>query len=271
MPLSKLKNMILVILAVTNLCLLGIVAGQVFQNRQMEARARENAVRFLGNRGVEVEESKIPQEMDLPPLTVERDMEGEERTAAALLQGTVAAEARGGEVYRYDNGNGSVQFHSDGTVSAQLNPDAYPLGADWTAGCVDWMEKAGFSGRVLEVSGDRLTFRQTLQGSPLFSHQVVLTCQEGGLTAITAGRLLVGRPQEDASRTVITVATALMDFLNGVNALGDVCNRIDGMEPGYVSAASLSGTTVLTPVWRMTTDTGTYYLDTVTGGVTRAS
>ena len=67
------------------------------------------------------------------------------------------------------------------------------------------------------------------------------------------------------------MATALIGCLNGVSALGDVCNRIDMIEPGYVAAASLSGPIVLTPVWRITTDTGAYQLDTVTGGVTRVS
>ena len=91
------------------------------------------------------------------------------------------------------------------------------------------------------------------------------------LTAMTSGRQLVGRPQEDPARSSITVATALINFVNGVGTLGDVCNRIDAIEPGYVAAASLSGPIVLTPVWRVTTDTGAYQLDTVTGGVTRVS
>ena len=72
-------------------------------------------------------------------------------------------------------------------------------------------------------------------------------------------------------RKTVTVATALISFLNGVGALGDVCNHIDAVEQGYSAAASLSGPILLTPVWRVTTDTGAYQLDTVTGGVTRVS
>ena len=63
----------------------------------------------------------------------------------------------------------------------------------------------------------------------------------------------------------------VIDFINGVSALGDVCSRIDAVEEGYVAAVSLSGPTALTPVWRITTDTGAYQLDTVTGAVTRVS
>ncbi|NBI66040.1 hypothetical protein D1646_04280 [Pseudoflavonifractor sp. 60] len=271
MPWSKLKNIILAILAVTNLCLLVLVAGQALRSGRMREQARENAILFLRNRGVEVDESMIPQKMNLPPLTVERDLEGEERTASALLGGAVTAESRGGEVYRYYNQSGAVQFHSDGTFSAQLDPSAFPLGADRAAGCLELMGKVGFTGTILEEKGDDLVFRQTWQDWPLFTQQVVLVCRQGSLSAITAGRLLVGRPQEDAGRQTISVATALIDFLNGVSTLGDVCNRIDAIEPGYVTAVSLTGPTVLTPVWRMTTDTGAYQLDLVTGGVSRAA
>ena len=133
------------------------------------------------------------------------------------------------------------------------------------------MERMGLQGTILGEEGDELTFRQTWEGTPLFTQQVTLVCRENCLTGITAGRQLVARPQEDTARSSITVATALISFVNGVGALGDVCNRIDAIEPGYVAAASLSGPIVLTPVWRVTTDTGAYQLDTVTGSVTRVA
>lgn len=268
---SKMKNIILVILAVTNLALLVLVGGQAIRGSRLLSRAREDAIQFLRNRGVEVEETMIPQSMDLLPQIVERDLEGEERAAAALLGSPMTAESRGGEVYRYFNERGSVQFHSDGTFSAQLAPGEFSVGENRAAGCVELMERMGFQGVVLEEEGDTLLFRQTWKGWPLFTQQVTLVCQGDGLTAVTAGRQLAGKPQEDAGRQTITVATALISFLNGVGALGDVCNRIDAIEPGYAASASLSGPIHLTPVWRVTTDTGAYQLDNVTGGVTRVS
>ena len=271
MPWTKLKNIILVILALTNLSLLFLVAGPALQGRQRIDQAWEEAIRFLRNRGVQVEEGIVPRSMDLPPLKLERDLEREERSAAALLGGGVTAEARGGEVYRYFNDKGSVQFHSDGTISAQLESAAFPLGEDRRAGCLALMERMELEGTILEEEGDELVFRQTWRGSPLFTQQMTLVCRDGGLAEIAAGRQLVGRPQEDPERTTLSAATALIDFLNGAGAMGDVCNRIDAIQPGYVTTASLSGSTLLTPVWRITTDTGAYQLDAVTGAVTRVS
>lgn len=271
MPWTKLKNIILLILLVTNLALLALVAGPTIQSRHVDSRAREEAIAFLHSRGVQVEASAVPEDMTLSPLVVERDLAGEERAACALLGTPVVAEARGGEVYRYFNDKGYVQFHSDGTLSAQLKPERFPLGEDREADCLALLEKMGIKGTILARSGDELIFRQTWTDRPLFTQQVTLVCRDGGLSAITAGRLLAGRPQEDPTRHTVSVSTALIDFLNGVSALGDVCNQVDGIEQGYITAAALSGPTSLTPVWRVTTDTGAYQLDAVTGGVTRVS
>lgn len=271
MPWSKMKNIILAILVITNLALLALVGANAVQGRRMLRQAREQSIQFLRNRGVEVDESIIPQSMELLPQIVERDLEGEERSAAALLGSPVSAESRGGEVYRYFNANGSIQFHNDGTLSAQLEEGAFPVDGDRAAGCAALMAKMGFQGTVFDASGDEFTFRQTWKGIPLFTQQVTLVCRGESVIAISAGRQLLGRPQTDTARETITVASALIDFFNGVGALGDVCNQIDAIEPGYAAAASLSGSILLTPVWRVTTDTGAYQLDTVTGGVTRVS
>lgn len=271
MPWTKLKNIVLAILVLTNICLLFLAAGPAIQSRRQLSQAREEAIRFLRSRGVQVEENVIPQSMGLAPQVLDRDLEAEARAAAALLGSPASVQARGGGVYRYTSDNGAIQFHSDGTVSAQLRPGAFPLGEDRQAGCVALMGRMGCEGTILEETEDGLVFRQSWKGSPLFTQQVTLVCGADGLTDITAGRQLVGSPREDTGRSALSVATVVIDFINGVSALGDVCNRIDSIEPGYITAASLSGPTVLTPVWRVTTDTGAYQIDTVTGGVSRVA
>lgn len=271
MPWSKLKNIILMILALTNLCLLLSVLGQSVHTSRVRSQARDNAVRFLRDRGVQVEEELVPQTITLRPQTVERDLAGEERAAAGLLGGPVRAEARGGEVYRYDNENGSIQFHSDGVFSAELTPGVCPLGENPEQTCLELLARLGFQGELLSREEETLVFRQLWEEAPVFNQQVTLICRSGCITEMTGGRRMVGEPEEDLSQTVISPATALINLLNGAAALGDVCNRIDRIDEGYVSAASLSGPIALTPVWQVTTDTGSYQVDAVTGVVSRVS
>lgn len=265
----KLKNIILIILVLTNLFLLGFVVQRELQDSSLQRKTLENAIQFLANKGVEVAEGQVPDRITLLPQTVERDLEREGVLAVQLLGGSVRVEAPGGGVYRYYNENGTLQFHNDGVFSGEFLPGTLPVGEDWEAGCLALLAKLDFEGELLETDGTRLTFRQLWAGQPLFNQQVTLELQDGCLVAMTAGRRLMGEPVEDTARQTITVATALIDFLNGVNALGDVCSRIDGIETGYVSAASLTGPMTLTPVWRVSTDTGAYQLDMVTGVLSR--
>ena len=269
MPWTKLKNIILLILALANLFLLTMVVSQELQARRAREQTWQGTVDFLARQGVQVDEAILPRTVDLPPQTAQRDLEGERAAAQALLGGEVTMEALGGEVYRYYNDSGSIQFHSYGAFSAQLEPGAFPVEGGPVRAAQEALAAIGFQGELLEEGADALLFRQTWEGAPLFNQEVTVRCSEEGLTALENGHRLVGEPREDPSRQTISASTALVSFLNGVSALGDVCSRMDAIQPGYVVTPALSGGMTLTPVWRVTTDTGAYQLDTVTGQVTR--
>lgn len=268
---SKLKDIVLLLLVLTNLGLLFFVLRQEIREYREYAQARTSAIGFLANKGVDVEESLVPDRMTLLPQRVERDRAAEAQAAAAFLKGDVQEESRGGEVYRYYNDNGSIQFHSDGAFSAELTPGAYPTGEDRDGAALALLKTLSFEGEVMAWLPDSIIVRQNWEGAPLFNQQVTVEWDGAHFTALTGGRRLSGQPVEDESRTTMTVATALVSFFNGLNGLGDVCSRVDVIAQGYVSAASLNGPVTLTPVWRVTTDTGAYQLDLLTGALTRAA
>lgn len=268
----KLKNVILAILAVTNLCLFFFVAHREWQQYHFQNKARSDAVAFLASRSIAVDPDLLPRDRDaLPPLTVVRDLEQEARLAARLLGDDVQRQASGGAVYRYFGKRGSLQFHNDGSFSARFAQGAFPVGNNSVTSALALLEQLDFTGELLQGSGDELTFRQSWQGYPLFSYQVTLTIQDGFFTAITSGQRLSGSPAEDGTREAMTPASALIQLLHGINQLGDVCSRIDGIQPGYAARSALTGVTLLTPVWQVTTDTVVYQLDLVSGAVTRLS
>ena len=268
---SKLKNIILIILAITNLCLLVFVVNRELQDSSQQRQARQDAIQMLEGRGIQVEEDQIPHQTVLLPQVVERDLEEEGALAIQLLGGDVQVEAPGGGVYRYFNDKGSVQFHSDGAFSGTFSSGTFPVGEEPVRTCLDVLERMGFQGEIIGEETDELTFRQLWEGVPLFNQQVTLVLEDGYVTAMTAGRRLVGEPAEDPGRSTITVATALIQFLNGVDGLGDVCSRVDTITRGYVSSTALSGPMTLTPVWNIVTDTGAYQLDMVTGVLSRVT
>lgn len=271
METPKLKNIILIILVIANLCLLALVARGEWKGDYLRWQTRTEAIDFLSRKQVQVEEKIIPNEMDLLPGRVERDLEQEGRLAVQLLGGPVERENRGAGVYRYENDLGFIQFHSDGAFQAEFVQGAFPAGEDGTRACLDLLNRLEFAGRLVGEEGEQRRFLQLWQGHPLFLCQVTVKEEGGCLTALTSGRRLVGQPTEDSSRQTITVPTALIRLYNGINGLGDVCSRIDAIDPGYVTSSALSGSMVITPVWRVITDTGLYQLDLVTGNLIRVS
>ena len=102
----RIKTMILTILLITNIGLLSFVLQRAYQGRQMQQEARENAILFLHNSGIEVDPAAIPGQMGLLPQTVKRDREQESRIASALLGGAVQELSWGAEAFRYYNEKG---------------------------------------------------------------------------------------------------------------------------------------------------------------------
>lgn len=274
---SKIKTIILIILAGTNLLLLSFVLRQDLQERSVQRQARQEAVAFLEKNGVTVEENIIPKEDPLQPQQVERDRESEPELAQALLGGQVEERLLGGEVYRYHNQQGYIQFHADGTFQGEFVSGAFPLdGADPRNYSVEILKKLNFQGEILEVTGEEdgaaettVLLRQSWNGNPLFDRQVTLTYRGGDLVSMSGGRRLMGTPQPDESRQTLEVPTALIRFYHGLTAMGDVCSRIDSITQGYVASNYSPGSTSLVPVWQVATDTGTYLLDMLTGEVSR--
>ncbi|MGI5963376.1 MAG: two-component system regulatory protein YycI [Lawsonibacter sp.] len=265
----KLKNIALLILVVTNLCLLTFVLQRELQDQYYSWQARENAIQLLKERGVDLKEEQVPDQDGLLPQIVERDLEREGILASQILGDEVQTENRGAGVYRYFNVSGSLQFHSDGTFSGEFSPGMFPVGEQPAEDCLALLERIGFEGTLIEETEHAMVFQQSWDEIPIYNQQVTLEVNNECVTAMRSGRRLIGTPQEDTGRSTVTAATALIEAYNGINALGYVCSRIDSITPGYLSSTSLTGVMFLTPVWRIVTDTGSYQLDMVTGELTR--
>ena len=123
----RIKTIVLAILLITNIGLLSFVVQRAYQGRQMQREARENAILFLQNSGIEVDPAVIPERMGLPPQTVKRDREQEARIASALLGGAVQELSWGAEAFRYYNEKGYLQFHRDGALKGEFVEGELPI------------------------------------------------------------------------------------------------------------------------------------------------
>ena len=114
-----------------------------------------------------------------------------------------------------------------------------------------------------------MVMTQMLDTTPLTDCRVEVRYENGCAVSIVGGRRLLGVPEREGG-TPITVATAMMRLYNGLNDLGDVYSEILEIIPTYALYADRTGSTRLTPVWQVRTDTGLYRLDNLTGELTRS-
>lgn len=268
----KLKNIIILVLLLVNGFLLVIVTSRMGEVRRYEQAALEQACRVLENNGIRVKQSGLEQAEELPSLAALRSITGERTIAEALLGEGVSGKDQSGGLYAYYSDGGTVSFRSGGQIYAWLedndrwhttNPEEFSL---------ELFSGMGLKGRVMQTSmldgTGTITLCQLLEEVPLFSCRVMFTFEEGRLISLT-GTVMTGEAREEESGSLLTMPTALLRFMEGVLASGDVCSRIDAMEPGYRTVRSFSSAMRLEPVWLVSTNAADYYVDAVTGELQR--
>lgn len=274
---QKLKNLIILILLVVNGFLLVLVWSRRQRSADYERSALEQTVQVLQRSGIEVELSAAAPADGLTPMSAERDLDREEALAQALLgQGAVQAENRGGGLYLYQGSNGELSVRAGGELSAKMadNPNQLVSG-DLERHASGLLKRMGVDVERIGVTEEdewtRVRFRQVWDGVPVFSCEVEVVYYYELLYSVQ-GTLLTAQAGTAEAGQVLTLPTALMRFSEEIAATGDVCTAVRSMEPGYRGTVqSLSGGVRLAPVWRITTDTAAYYLDCVTGALTRVT
>ena len=193
----RIKTMILTILLITNIGLLSFVLQRAYQGRQMQQEARENAILFLHNSGIEVDPAAIPGQMGLLPQTVKRDREQESRIASALLGGAVQELSWGAEAFRYYNEKGYLQFHRDGALKGEFVEGEFPIqepeSMDYTQQVLRLLEFEGdvvaSTGTAGEEAVTTVVVQQSWKGAPLFRQELTLSYKNGCLVQVEGRRL----------------------------------------------------------------------------------
>lgn len=258
----KLKNIILLILLITNLFLLFLVGYRTWNTARYESGARSDALTVLAKNGMEMDKEALPRDTLLSTATVSRDREREAELVAPLL-GPVTEQVLGGGQFLYSGEKGQVYLRSRGEFAMALEPGAYPLSGSMSDHAREVLSRMGFDGTVTDVTGTAesgaVTLVQLWENTPVLNCAVKVTYRNGSLVA-ASGTRLAGSPAVTGS-TELSSVTGLLRFLELLSDTGDVCNRITVMQGGYQLSTGPSDPATLTPVWYFETDTGAYCLD----------
>ena len=134
------------------------------------------------------------------------------------------------------------------------------------------MSALGIEYRRLEMNllggNGTVVYQQLLAGVPLFTCRVMLTYEDGYLTGLSGNLLAMSEPVAESGE-VLALPTVLMRFLDGILKSGDVCSAILSVESGYLQSQSFTNAVSLQPVWYISTNTADYYVNGVTGDLSR--
>lgn len=269
----RLKNIIIIILLIVNGFLLVLVGARLEESARYERRALEQTVQVLEQGGILVDAAAVTSADGLAPMAVNRDLDREARLAQALLDEPVQGENRGGGLYLYQGALGAVSLRAGGELSAEFERDEHWRTAHPESHAAALLKQLGIdavqTGFAEQGDETAVRFRQSWNGTAVFSCEVELVYRDGYLTALRGSLLTAGTGTAETG-TPLTLPTALMRFSEELSATGDVCSAVRSMEAGYWAfAQSLSGGARLAPVWLVSTDTADYCLDCVTGALTR--
>lgn len=269
---SKLKNIILTVLVITNLLLALLMVHQRLASRHLRQQTLRDAVALLQDQGISVDPDALPQDDFPAPMTVERDAQQEQEQFTRLLGDDTTLTQRGTVVY-YQGPLGRAEVHSDGGFTVAFSPGAYPR-PDQGEPPTEPLRRLGFQGLETHRDDRSATYAQTVSDPdgktrPVYSCSVTLTYDAQGVTSLSGARLPGTPARVSTGESPLSTATLLVRFRAGLIDSGDACTAILQAGQGYTLSADDNGVLRLTPVLRLETDTGLYLLNALTGEMRR--
>lgn len=278
MPTAKLKNLTILILLLANLCLLAVILPIHMEQQREAENSRQSISRLYENEQLRLDPNIIPETEVLYALQLGSEEDADLRAVTALLGEQVLAEENSTRyLSTYKSRLGQCSLSRTGGFEAVLS-GGEPV-PDVGASSRKTLRSMGFQSYYLgepSRSGDgtcAVQASQAVLGVPIFSQGLRLVYRDGVLDRISGtfytGTANLTRVSEEPCLSAID---ALVRFLSARFDLGWVGSTILSMEQGYLRTETAAAATVhLIPVWRLSTDTGSFYINGLTGDVTSIS
>lgn len=257
---SRVKTILIVILLLVDSFLVCMLGGKAWFAHQREQEIRENLQSVLAQNGITLENSmKIPGKAMMPQLYIDRSRIKEAEIAAALLGGS-AERSDEGDVSSFQNDWGTVTWNETGELEACLTPEGYvkPEKAQTQSKAQQLLQGAELytSGALWETDGDTVTVSFKTAGYEVFNRS--LTVIYGAEDIRIRGWWTLDTPY--AMRSDLYASYDPIEALIVFSGFR-LATRVENMEPGLMLTNSAGNQFALSPVWRIVTDNGVFFVD----------
>ena len=268
METQRLKNIIILILALLNLVLLVLLVNFRWRQNAAEQQLTERLYQLYEESGVGLAEREhLSLDDDAPrTLTLRRSLEQEAAMAAWLLEEEVSAEHQGGGIYTYTAAAGTVTFRSNGAF------DYVPVDRDVSSPaefCDLFCQTFGYRPTRSAITADSgsLSAERQISGICVYNGTVSCLFEQGQLLSLS-GFCLTEEDSAPLSAQYLSAADALVKFLDYRKLSGAICSAVTDVERVY-DLHSAGQTPSLNGKWQVSTDTYRYYVDCTTGEISR--
>lgn len=274
MPVSKLKTLAILILLLANIALLSLVVPNRIAKNQEAQNLRTSLQDLCAQQQVTLDPQSIPDTATLYTLELAESAQADLQAATALLGNQVLVQddsTRYLSTYRSSLGTCSIGRSGSFQASLTNHEPVKDPGSDAT----DLLLAMGFQiyrhGAPMTQADGSVTVSamQGVLGVPVYTEGLTLTYESSCLTRVE-GVFFTGTGDLTRidSQACMSAADALVCFLSARFELGWVGSAVTAMEQGYCRVDTAAAAVVhLTPVWRLETDTGSFFIDGISGAV----
>jgi len=266
---SKIKNIIIIILVFLNIVLLSISIYDARQSNAIDKTELRAAENILAKNGISVDDGVKLNKTAPRGCSVVRDGEQEQNNVCHLI-GKGNTEDLGGNIRYYNSANGQASCRGTGEMDMLLEPGTVKSGKDVSKTALRTLEKLGLSGdgKLIDVIGDGNSYTVsvccTWDNNTVYNAKMQFSFAGERLIMISGTRVFDVRTETSIVEPM-NYTTAILRFIEIINENGYICSKITGFDAGYIMSVAVSGESVLTPVWRIETDTGVYYVNAENG------
>lgn len=264
---KKLEQIIIVILLLVNLFLLGVVYSAGAQDRRSRRETEASLTALLAENGVEVGPGAVLLQDCPPECTVVRDMDREAERMRGLL-GDLSAEDQGGSIWFYRSEQGQAVMRGTGELDLLMTGGNVLRGSDAKEAVTRFFSRAGVQLADVIASPDEedghLELCGCWNGHPVYNAVLGIDFS-GERLYMVSGTMPFNVERSRDENAGMDSVSVLVRFVELARSEGFICSRIDALEAGYLMNVTTSGESTLTPVWRIATDTGDFYINAATG------
>ena len=268
MSVSKIKNLILLILLLAVACLLPAVVPTQAARTNSEKAMQEKLAELYASYGLDVDADSLPASATL--YTIELS-EPDGAAAAQALLGSGAAlqqDASTSFVSIYAAGGSQLSLSRSGSLSARLEGQGESRDLLRTTKrllrAMDF-EVAEISDPTREAAGVYcVSAVQGLLGVPVFESVLVFTYRNDELYSVDGTYYPAADVVRTSQEPCISCADALVALLASRDQLGWVGGQITAVTQGYIHSETASSAMRFVPVWRIDTDAGSFYVNGMT-------